>query len=63
MPAPRPLSPQAARLESPAVANKILAVVRGRVPASEVADLVQGTYLRALLVPRLPDDSTELTWL
>jgi DNA-directed RNA polymerase specialized sigma24 family protein len=51
---------QAARLASPAVAEKILAVVKRRAAESDVADVVQATYLRALLVPRLPDDEEEL---
>jgi DNA-directed RNA polymerase specialized sigma24 family protein len=56
----RSVTPHAERLASPAVADKILAAIRGRVPASEVPDLVQATYLRALIAPRPPETLNEL---
>ena len=46
----------AARLATPAIAERIRAAVRGRVPESDVPDVIQGTYLRALIAPELPDD-------
>ncbi len=53
-------TPLAVRLAYPAIAQKILAVVRTRVPESDAPDVVQATYLRALLVPRPPEDDAEL---
>jgi RNA polymerase sigma factor (sigma-70 family) len=55
-----PASRRAMRLADPALAEALSHFVSGRVPASDVDDIVQSTLAEALAAGRAPDDGEEL---
>jgi DNA-directed RNA polymerase specialized sigma24 family protein len=60
MPERAVLSPQAKRVATAAVREKVLAVIGKRVPDADRDDVAQAAYLRLLLMARLPESEPEL---